>query len=118
MTMRIVRVVPIRAVDDIESAVHTYRDVLGMVEVTRLDWLVTLSDSRDMRRQIGITTRDPSAPCNPQVSIQVDDVDDAYNAATEAGVEIIYPLTDEPWGSRRFFFADAAGTIVNVLSAR
>jgi hypothetical protein len=30
----------------------------------------------------------------------------------------VHPLTDEPWGVRRFFFADSAGNVVNVLSHR
>jgi hypothetical protein len=28
----------------------------------------------------------------------------------------VYPLTNEPWGVRRFFVKDPSGTIVNVLS--
>jgi uncharacterized glyoxalase superfamily protein PhnB len=32
------------------------------------------------------------------------------------GVEIVHPLTDEPWGVRRFFARDPNGIIVNVLT--
>jgi hypothetical protein len=28
----------------------------------------------------------------------------------------VYPLTDEPWGVRRFFVRDPNGMIVNVVS--
>jgi uncharacterized glyoxalase superfamily protein PhnB len=52
------------------------------------------------------------------VSIEVDDVDAAYEAAIAAGLQIVHPLSDEEWGVRRFFFADAAGNVVNVLSHR
>jgi predicted enzyme related to lactoylglutathione lyase len=55
---------------------------------------------------------------NPSVSIEVDDVDAAHQAALDAGLDIVHPLTDEPWGVRRFFFADPAGNVVNVLSHR
>jgi hypothetical protein len=34
----------------------------------------------------------------------------------EAGLEIAHSLTDEGWGVRRFFFRDAVGNVVNVLS--
>jgi uncharacterized glyoxalase superfamily protein PhnB len=61
-------------------------------------------------------TKDATAPVNPNVSIEVDDVDGAYRAAVDAGVQIVHPLSDEDWGVRRFFFADAAGNVVNVLS--
>ena len=33
-----------------------------------------------------------------------------------AGDEIVHPLTDEPWGVRRFFVRDPDGNVVNVLS--
>ncbi|WP_033227702.1 VOC family protein [Nesterenkonia sp. F] len=44
----------------------------------------------------------------------VDDVDAAHRAAARAGAEIVHPLTDEPWGVRRFFYRDASGRVVNV----
>ena len=50
------------------------------------------------------------------MSIEVDDVDAAYRAAVDAGLQIVHPLSDEEWGVRRFFFADASGNVVNVLS--
>ena len=35
--------------------------------------------------------------------------------AEERGAEIVHPLTDEPWGVRRFFVRDPDGHVVNVL---
>jgi uncharacterized glyoxalase superfamily protein PhnB len=63
-------------------------------------------------------TRDATAPVVPAVSVQVDDVDAAYAAALREGTEIVHPLTDEPWGVRRFFVRDPDGHVVNVLSHR
>ncbi len=51
----------------------------------------------------------------PDVSIQVDNVDATYAAALQAGSEIVHPLTDEPWGVRRFFVRDPDGHVINVL---
>jgi catechol 2,3-dioxygenase-like lactoylglutathione lyase family enzyme len=34
------------------------------------------------------------------------------------GLPIVYPVTDEPWGVRRFFVADPNGVIINILSHR
>jgi uncharacterized glyoxalase superfamily protein PhnB len=48
--------------------------------------------------------------------MEVDDVDAAYRAAVDARLKIVHPLSDEEWGVRRFFFADAAGNVINVLS--
>ena len=39
-----------------------------------------------------------------------------HAAAQLQGCAIVYPLTDEPWGVRRFFVRDPNGVIVNVVS--
>ncbi|MCY4666519.1 MAG: glyoxalase, partial [Rhodococcus sp.] len=31
---------------------------------------------------------------------------------------IVYPVTEEPWGVRRFFAADPDGHVINILSHR
>jgi uncharacterized glyoxalase superfamily protein PhnB len=49
-------------------------------------------------------------------SIEVDDVDRVHALAVERGLGIVYPLTDEPWGVRRFFVTDPNGVILNILS--
>ncbi|HEY5822585.1 MAG TPA: VOC family protein [Propionibacteriaceae bacterium] len=61
-------------------------------------------------------THDATAPLPPTISVQVDDVDAAYQAAVRRGAEIVHPLSDEEWGVRRFFVRDPDGNIVNVLS--
>jgi uncharacterized glyoxalase superfamily protein PhnB len=52
----------------------------------------------------------------PDVSVEVVDVDEVHARAVERRLEIVYPLTDEPWGVRRFFVVDPNGTILNVMS--
>jgi uncharacterized glyoxalase superfamily protein PhnB len=50
------------------------------------------------------------------MSVEVADVDAAHANAVERGLDIVYPLTDEPWGIRRFFVREPSGTVVNVAS--
>jgi uncharacterized glyoxalase superfamily protein PhnB len=38
-----------------------------------------------------------------------------FERVQRAGVEIAYPLHDEPWGQRRFAVHDPAGTWVDVI---
>ena len=109
------RVVPILTVDDIVAQRDHYVTVLGLTEVMNLGWIVTLADAQGAS-QISLMTQDQTAPSNPVVSVEVDDVDEAYEAATAQGLEIVHSLRDEPWGVRRFFFRDDAGNTVNVLS--
>jgi catechol 2,3-dioxygenase-like lactoylglutathione lyase family enzyme len=113
MTVR--RVMPVLTVAEIEAARDAYVRILGLREVMNHGWVVTFADD-ELRHQISLMTKDATAPVNPQVSIEVDDVDAAYEAAVDAGLRIVHPLSDEDWGVRRFFFADAAGNVVNVLS--
>ena len=71
MTVR--RVMPVHTVPDLEAA-RAYGAVLGLREVMNLGWIVTLADD-ELRHQISVMTRDKTAPVNPNVSIEVDDVD-------------------------------------------
>jgi uncharacterized glyoxalase superfamily protein PhnB len=43
-------------------------------------------------------------------------VDAAHDEAVRRGLRVVYPLTDEPWGVRRFFVEDPGGTVLNVLA--
>jgi catechol 2,3-dioxygenase-like lactoylglutathione lyase family enzyme len=115
MTVR--RVVPNLTVADLDSARDAYVETLGLAEVMNHGWILTLADA-DRRHQISLMTRDLTAPVNPDVSVEVDDVDAAHDVAVAAGLSIVHPLTDEQWGVRRFFFEDPAGNVVNVLGHR
>ncbi|NKZ12556.1 glyoxalase [Mycolicibacterium septicum DSM 44393] len=115
MTVR--RVMPVLTVSDAAATAAAYTRTLGLAEVMNHGWIITLADA-ERRHQVSLMTKDATAPVNPSVSIEVDDVDAAYTSAVEAGLEIVHPLTDEDWGVRRFFFADQSGNVVNVLSHR
>ncbi len=115
--MTVLRVVPVLTVPDLDAAVAEHTRILGLTEVMNHGWIATLADA-DHRHQLSLMTTDQTAQRNPTVSVEVDDVDAAHEEASAAGLRIVPPLTDEPWGVRRFFFADAAGNVVNVLSHR
>lgn len=115
MTVR--RVMPVLTVADLPEASAAYTRTFGLAEVMNHGWIVTLADG-DHRHQLSLMTKDATASVNPAVSVEVDDVDAAYHEAIAAGLEIVHPLSDEEWGVRRFFFADKAGNVVNVLSHR
>jgi uncharacterized glyoxalase superfamily protein PhnB len=111
-----IRAVPILTVADVDAAVREYCQLLGLEVIMNLGWVATLGTSRGA--QFSVMVRDQSAPCNPELSIEVADVDVAYERARAAGVEIVHPLQDEDWGVRRFFVRTSAGNVVNVLSHR
>jgi catechol 2,3-dioxygenase-like lactoylglutathione lyase family enzyme len=115
--MTVLRVMPVLTVSDLEATRDLYVRLLGLREVMNHGWIVTLADD-DLRHQVSLMTEDATAPTNPNVSVEVDDVDAAYQVAVDAGLQIVHPLSDEEWGVRRFFFADPGGNVVNVLSHR
>ncbi|WP_306856077.1 VOC family protein [Amycolatopsis roodepoortensis] len=92
--------------------------MLGFEVVMDHGWIVTLADPERPEVQLSLMTHDETAPVVPAVSIQVDDVDAAYEEAKASGAEIVHELTDEPWGVRRFFVRDPGGHVVNVLAHR
>ena len=123
--MTVKRVVPDLATPALDASRRFYADVLGLVPVMDLGWIVTLAGSDpdgqgdgpvSPASQVSLMTHDATAPVVPAMSVEVDDVDAAYAAAVGTGAEIVHPLTDEPWGVRRFFVRDPAGYVVNVLS--
>jgi catechol 2,3-dioxygenase-like lactoylglutathione lyase family enzyme len=116
--MGVRRVMPDLASRSPEASARFYEAVLGLEPVMDLGWIVTLADPARPRVQISVMTHDQSAAVLPEVSVEVDDVDAAHAAAVRAGAEIVHPLTDEPWGVRRFFVRDPDGHVINVLSHR
>jgi uncharacterized glyoxalase superfamily protein PhnB len=65
--------------------------------------------------QVSLMRDDDSATILPQISIEVADVDEVHSRAVLRGLNIVYPLRNEPWGVRRFFVTDPNGTVINVL---
>ncbi len=114
--MGVHRVVPDLSSRSLEAATEFYGDVLGLTVVMDHGWIVTLADPEGSGAQISLMTHDETAPVSPDASIHVDDVDACHAAAVNRGAEIIHPLTDEPWGVRRFFVRDPDGHVINVLS--
>jgi len=116
--MRIRRVVPdIRGENPADSR-EFYEKVLGFELVMDQGWVVTFAAPENPAAQITVMRGDASAPLNPDVSIEVDDADQAFASAQQMGCDILYPLTDEPWGVRRFFVREPNGKVLNILSHR
>jgi uncharacterized glyoxalase superfamily protein PhnB len=66
--------------------------------------------------QLSVAREGGSGTLVPDLSIEVDNVEQLYDQAKSLGFEIAYELTREPWGVYRFFVRDPFGKLVNVLS--
>jgi predicted enzyme related to lactoylglutathione lyase len=106
-------------VADIDAARGFYTDYLGLgVEGLDLGWVARFG-SPDGRARVQLVTRDATSPQDSVLSVHVgDDVDEAYAEAQRRGYEIVHPLTEEPWGVRRFFVRDPDGNVINIVSHR
>lgn len=107
--------VPILTVANLAEAVAEHTAVLGFEVVMDHGWIVTLADAYG--HQLSLITVDASATTNPDVSVFVDGIENlhaAHRAAEAAGLEIVHPLQEEPWGVTRFFYLDSAGHVINV----
>jgi catechol 2,3-dioxygenase-like lactoylglutathione lyase family enzyme len=94
-----------------------YNDVIGLGGGDGLDWILFFgTDQRE--EQLSVMKLDIKAHVHPDVSIEVDDVDEVYERACAAAAEIVYPIADEEWGLRRFFVRDPNGAIINVTQHR
>ncbi len=112
--MKIRRIVPDLHGDPVASRPF-YEDVIGLELGMDLGWIVTFGSVSNETAQLTVMSEDATAPVSPDVTIEIEDVDVVHARAVERGCEIVHPLTDEPWGVRRFFVRDPTGAVVNVM---
>lgn len=117
--MRVSAVFANLSVSDIETARGFYTDYLGLnEEAFNLGWVARFQ-TPDGKAHVQLVTRDVTSPVDSVISVAVgDDVDEAHAEAQRRGYEIVHPLTEEPWGIRRFLVRAPDGNVINVVSHR
>lgn len=113
--MKVKRIVANIATDDVAKAKQFYRDILGLDVLMDHGWLVTYGSAEKMTVQVGVATEGGSGTPVPDLSIEVDDVEEALQRMKKAKIRIEYGPADEPWSVRRFFVRDPFGKLVNIL---
>jgi uncharacterized glyoxalase superfamily protein PhnB len=120
--MAVPRIVPYLQSADFAAIKAFYVGVLGLqvaMEEPGSDFL-GLASPDNPSAQIVVAAEGVERP-QPQMGIDVGDeaaVDAAHEAAVNSGLDVVYPLTNEPWGIRRFFVRDPSGAVVSVLAHR
>ncbi|MER7011420.1 VOC family protein [Saccharopolyspora sp. NPDC000359] len=102
---------------DVAAAEEFYTEVLGL-EVAMEDPVLCLRSPENPSAQLIVSPPGTEVP-EPRFGIDLGDpaaVDAAHAEAVRRGLRIVHPLTDEPWGVRRFFVEDPTGEVVNVLA--
>ncbi|AQQ34305.1 VOC family protein [Burkholderia cenocepacia] len=112
---RIVANVDTRSIDD---AKRFYQRIFGLDLLMDHGWIATYGNAEQMDVQISFASQGGSGTPTPDLSIEVDDVDEALARVRAAGISVEYGPADEPWGVRRFYVRDPFGKLVNVLAHR
>ena len=113
--MKVKRIVANIATTDVEKAKTFYGDVLGLDVVMNLGWIATFASKEKMKPQVSFATEGGSGTVVPDMSIEVDDLDEALRRVRATKVPIEYGPELEPWGVRRFYVRDPFGRLINIL---
>ncbi|MBK6266204.1 VOC family protein [Marivirga sp. S37H4] len=113
------RIVPNIYSDNLEASKAFYVNFLQMDLMMDLGWVLTFASGENPTAQISIFKNEGAEkPDNKSIflSIEVSDVDKMYERAEKMDCDIVYKLTDEDWGVRRFFVKDPNGVTINLLT--
>jgi catechol 2,3-dioxygenase-like lactoylglutathione lyase family enzyme len=113
--MRVKRIVANVATPEPKVAQAFYRDLLGLELLMDHEFIVTYGSSEKASVQVSFASEGGSGTPVPDLSIEVDDLDDALRRVAAAGVSVEYGPASEPWGVRRFFVRDPFGKLLNIL---
>lgn len=114
--MAVKRIVPNIGAGRIDEAKGFYGDVLGLELVMDLGWIVTLAGGEPAQPQISVLSEGGSGMPVPDISVEVDDLEEIYARVLAANVPVEYGPAVEPWGVQRFFVRDPFGKLVNILT--
>jgi catechol 2,3-dioxygenase-like lactoylglutathione lyase family enzyme len=113
--VKLKRIVSNIATSDVDKAGAFYEKVLGLEVLMDLGWIRTYGSSSKMTLQLSVMSEGGSGTAIPDMSIEVDDVDEALMRIRRAGIAVEYGPANEPWGVRRFYVRDPFGKLINIL---
>lgn len=113
--MKVKRIVANIATPDVAKAKAFYHDILGLDLLMDHGWIATYGSDAKMSVQVSIASEGGSGTDVPDLSIEVDDLDEALARVKKAKVKLVYGPAEEPWGVRRFYIRDPFGKLLNIL---
>jgi catechol 2,3-dioxygenase-like lactoylglutathione lyase family enzyme len=113
--MTVKRIVANIAAERIDAGHAFYGDILGMKVVMDHGWIVTFAAQGTVAPQVSVATEGGSGTRVPDLSIEVDNLEEFHRRVLAAGLPIEYGPVSEPWGVRRFYVRDPFGRLLNIL---
>ena len=114
--MAVKRIVANIAAKNVEGAKAFYGDVLGLDLVMDHGWIQTFAAAGTVAPQISVASEGGSGTPVPDISVEVDNLEEVHRSFRSAGYAIEYGPVSEPWGVRRFYVRDPFGRLVNILA--
>src|SRR5262245_14870020 len=117
VTMMVKRIVTNIAATEVSKGKQFYVYSLRLDMVMDQGLMRTFAASRaKMAPPISIATEGGSGTPVPDISVEVDDLEEAKRRVLDAGLAIEYGPAKEEWGARRFYVRDPFGRLVNILA--
>lgn len=109
-TARFISVSPFLATEDVPSALAFYQDTLGFALAWEWGSPVEMAAVCRDAVEITLTSRpDARPPGISRLYVAITGIDQYYAGLQQAGVHIVVPLGDRPYGMRDFSIADPFG---------
>ena len=113
--MKVQRIVSNVATSDFDKASAFYKEILGLEVLMDLGWIRTYGSGSKMTIQVSVMSEGGSGTAIPDMSIEVDNIEEALVRVRKAGIPVEYGPATEPWGVRRFYVRDPFGKLINIL---
>ena len=113
--MKVKRIIANIPTSEPSEADDFYRNILGLELAMDHGWIRTYSGSTKMGVQVSFASQGGSGTPVPDLSIEVDDLDEALRRVQKAKIPVEYGPASESWGVRRFYVRDPLGKLINIL---
>lgn len=114
---------PVLATADVPAAANFFQEHFGFTLAYESDWYVHLVNAEHPSVALALVAKDHETIPLPGrvpaagllINFEVDDVDAEYARLSQAGIEMLQPLRDEPWGQRHFIVQGPDGVLIDVI---
>ncbi len=108
--------------EKVEESRDFYIKYFGAKVIFDCGWYVNLQFGSELSTLQFMSPQQPEQSLSESAGLMynfsVQDVDEEYKRLTDAGLEVIVPLEDHPWGDRGFAIKDPNGISLYIYSDR
>lgn len=121
--MKITSYYPVLMTNEVATTAAFYREHFGFEALFSSDWYVHLQLPADASVNLAVldgqheTIPESARGCASGVilNFEVDDPDAVYARLQAAGLPMLLPLRDEPFGQRHFITSDPNGVLIDIV---